>query len=90
MPSLLAATHELVLCETNGFFWADEHGRLAGFMPEYVIPEVVSTLLDNFEGVVERTLPLSFANTMLRGRTIGNLLPFFNSDFYRGDIYNLI
>lgn len=82
--------HELIPSETNGFFWADESGHLAGFVPEYVIPEVVGTLLDNFEGLVERTLPLNFAATMLRGKPVGNLLPVFNPDFYRGDLYHLV
>ena len=39
MPSLLSAAHELLPSETNGFFWADEEGRLAGFTPEYPVPE---------------------------------------------------
>ena len=90
MPSLLSAMHELIPSETNGFFWADESGHLAGFMPEYVIPEVVTTLVDNFDGLVERTLPINFAATMLRGRPVGNLLPIFDQDFYRGDLYHLI
>ncbi|WP_213959098.1 helix-turn-helix transcriptional regulator [Variovorax sp. dw_954] len=90
MPSLLSAAHELLPSETNGFFWADEHGRLAGFTPEYVIPEVVTTLAENLEGVVERSLPLDFETTMLRGGEVGNLLPFFTRDFYRGDTYHLI
>lgn len=90
IPSLLAAMHELIPSETNGFFWADDSGHLAGFVPEYVIPEVVGTLLDNFEGLVERALPLDFAATMLRGKPVGNLLPVFNPDFYRGDLYHLV
>jgi DNA-binding CsgD family transcriptional regulator len=90
MPSLLSAMHELIPSETNGFFWSDASGHLAGFMPEYVIPEVIATLLDNFEGLVERTLPLNFAATMLHGRPVGNLLPVFGQEFYRGDLYHLI
>jgi DNA-binding CsgD family transcriptional regulator len=90
IPSLLSVMHELIPSETNGFFLADETGHLAGFVPEYVIPEVIGTLLDNFEGLVERALPLNFAATMLRGRPVGNLLPAFDQDFYRGDLYHLI
>jgi DNA-binding CsgD family transcriptional regulator len=90
MPSLLSAMHELIPSETNGFFWAGESGHLTDFMPEYVIPEVIATLLDNFDGLVEQTLPLNFAATMLHGRPVGNLLPAFNQGFYRGDLYHLI
>ena len=90
MPSLLATAHELLPLETNGFFWADETGHMAGFTPEYVIPEVVTTLTENFAGVVERALPFDFETTMRRGQEVGNLLPTFTRDFYRGDIYHLI
>ena len=90
MPSLLSAMHELIPSETNGFFWADESGHLAGFMPEYVIPEVVATLVDNFDRLVKRTLPVNFAATMLRGRPVGNLLPVFDQDSSRGDLYHVI
>ncbi|MDM0084877.1 hypothetical protein QTI17_30195 [Variovorax sp. J31P179] len=73
MPNLLAAAHDSLPSETNGFFWADENGGLAGFTPEYVVPEVVTTLAEDFAGVVERALALSFEMTMRRGVAIGNL-----------------
>ena len=90
MPSLLSTLHEFIPSETNAFFWATSDGQLAGFLPEYVIPDVVATLVDNFDGVVDRTLPINFAATMLTGRSVGNLLPLFKDEFYRGDLYNLI
>ena len=90
MPSLLNVTHQLVSCESNAFFWSDERGGLAGFLPEYVVPEVVDAVLGHFEGLVERTLPLSFSATMRRGKPVGNLLPLFEKSFYRGPVYNLI
>ncbi len=84
MPSLLAAMHELIPSESIAFFWADERGALAGFFPEYAIPEILANLLRDFEGLVEKTSPLSFAGTMQRGQPIGNLLPSFNAKFYGG------
>ena len=90
MPSLLKAAHKLIPSETNGFFWADEAGRLVGFSPEYVIPEVIDRLLDDFHGLVDRTLPMDFITTMRRGRPVGNLLPLFDKAFYRGPVYHLI
>ena len=90
MPSLLAATHQLLPCESNAFFWADEQGALAGFLPEYTVPEVVDSVLGDFEGLIEGTLPMSFGATMRRGRPVGNLLHLFDERFYRGPVYNLI
>ena len=84
MPSLLAAMHDLIPCETNGFFWADEAGRMAGFQPEYVIPAVVDSLVGDFDGLVDRVMPLDFTATMRRGKPVGNLLSLFDEAFYRG------
>lgn len=90
MPSLLAAMHELIPSQTNSFFWADAAGRLAGFMPEYVIPDVVATLLDPSDGLVDCTLPIDFATAMRRGLPVGNLLAVFDERFYRSPLYHLI
>jgi len=46
--------------------------------------------LRDFKGLVEKTLPVSFAGTMQRGQPIGNLLPSFNAKFYGGPIYHLV
>src|SRR5678809_929555 len=89
MPSLMSVTHQLVPCESNAFFWSDEGGGLAGFLPEYVVPDVVDAVLGHFEGLIERTLPLGFGATMRRGKPVGNLLPLFEKSFYRGPVYNL-
>jgi DNA-binding CsgD family transcriptional regulator len=90
MPSLLAAMHQLIPSESIAFFWADERGGLAGFSPEYAIPEILANLLRDFEGLVEKTLPLSLARTMQRGQPIGDLLPSSNAKFYGGPIYHLV
>jgi hypothetical protein len=90
MPSLLEAAHDLIECETNAFFRADDAGRLAGFVPEYFIPEVVDSLLGEFDQLVDRVVPIDFATTMRRGRPVGNLLPMFDDRFYRGPLYNLV
>lgn len=90
MPSLLSLTHELIESETNAFFWADDSGRLAGFLPEYVIPDVVDALAGNFENLLHRTLPMNFTATMRSGAPVGNLAPAFNADFYRTDLYHLV
>ncbi|MEO8922053.1 MAG: helix-turn-helix transcriptional regulator [Caldimonas sp.] len=91
MPSLLAALHEIVPSETNSFFWADEAGRLIGFLPEYMLPEVVEPLIGDFEGLMRVAgLPASFALTMRVGRPVGNFKSVFTSEFYKGDFYNLI
>lgn len=90
MPSLLSAMHELVLSETNGFHWADHRGELAGFLPEYVVPEVVGALVDDFEGLVAQALSVSFRQTMRTGKSVGNLLPGFTREFYRTRLFNEI
>ena len=90
MPGLLAASHQLISSESNAFFWSDARGGLAGFLPEYAIPEVVDSVLGEFEGLIDRTLPISFGQTMRRGRPVGNLLPLFDRKFYLGPVYNLI
>jgi len=81
MPGLLAATHQLISSESNAFFWSDARGGLAGFLPEYAIPEVVDSVLGEFEGLIDHTLPISFGETMRRGRPVGNLLPLFDRKF---------
>lgn len=90
VPSLLSAVHEIVSSEVNGFHWADASGHMVGFVPEYVIPEVVTALVDNFDGLIERCFQIDFATTMRRGKPLGNLLPAHTSTFYRSDLYHLI
>jgi len=46
MPRLLAAMHELIPSESIAFFWDDERGALAGFSPEYAIPEILANLCE--------------------------------------------
>lgn len=90
VPSLLSALHGIVSSEVNGFHWADSNGRMVGFVPEYVLPEVIAALVDHFDGMVERSFQLDFASTMRRGRPLGNLVPAQTASFYRGDLFHLI
>jgi DNA-binding CsgD family transcriptional regulator len=90
VPSLLSAIHEIVPSEINGFHWADESGHMVGFVPEYVIPEVVTALVDNFDGLIERCFQVDFTTTMRHGKPLGNLLPAHTPAFYHSDLYHLI
>lgn len=90
IPSLLSAVHEIVPSEANCYHFADGSGRMAAFVPEYVIPEVVTALVENFDGLIERSYQIDFPTTMVRGMPVGNLMSSYTAAFYRSDVYHLV
>lgn len=90
IPSLLLTVHEIVPSEANCYHFADASGRMAAFVPEYVIPEVVTALVENFDDLIERAYQINFPTTMLRGMPVGNLMSSYTAAFYRSEVHHLV
>ena len=89
MPSLLHELHELVPCDSAGFFWVDTAGEMSNLYAEILLPpELMRLYFSRFYEDRERGFRKGFTRLAARGAIVSSAS--FDADFYRSEYYNLI
>lgn len=89
MPSLLRELHELVPCDSAGFFWVDAAGEMSNLYAERLLPpDIMRMYFTRFYDDRERGFRNGFARMAQRGALVSSAA--FDEDFYRSEYYNLI
>lgn len=89
MPSLLHELHELVPCDSAGFFWVDSAGEMSNLYAEILLPpELMRLYFSRFYEDREHGFRNGFTRLAARGAIVSSAS--FDDDFYRSEYYNLI
>lgn len=89
MPSLLRELHELVPCDSAGFFWTDAAGEMSNLYAERLLPpELMRLYFTRYYPDRERGFRTSFMRVAQQGDIVCS--PSFESSFYRSEYYNQI
>lgn len=89
MPALLRELHELVPCDSAGFFWVDAAGEMSNLYAERLLPpDLMRLYFKRFYTDTER----GFRSGLMWAAHQGDIVcsPSFDSSFYRSEYYNQI
>ena len=88
MPSLLRELHELVPCDSAGFFWVDAQGEMTNLYAEKLLPpELMRLYFSRFYQDRERGFRMGFMR-LAQNRAVSSAS--FDDAFYCSEYYNLI
>jgi DNA-binding CsgD family transcriptional regulator len=89
MPSLLRELHELVPCDSAGFFWVDEAGEMSNLYAERLLPpDLMRLYFKRFYEDRERGFRKGFARLAQNSAVVSSAS--FDEAFYRSEYYNLV
>lgn len=89
MPTLLRELHDLVPCDSGGFFWVDESGEMTNLYAERLLPrEAMALYFTRFYDGGAQPFRMEFTGRAKGGAALS--ASSFADEFYRSDYYNLI
>lgn len=89
MPALLGELHELVACDSAGFFWVDAAGEMTNLYAERLLPpELMREYFRRFYDDRERGFRKGFLRLGQNGSVVSS--GSFDEAFYGSEYYNLI
>lgn len=89
MPALLRDLHDLVPCDSSGFFWVDEHYEMSNLCAEKMLaPDLMRLYFSRFYHKAEQSFQTGFKERVKTGAPVE--ITNFDESFYRSDYYNLI
>ena len=89
MPTLLRELHDLVPCDSGGFFWVDESGEMTNLYAERLLPcEAMAIYFTRFYDGGTQPFRMEFTRRVKGGAPLA--ASSFADEFYRSDYYNLI
>lgn len=89
MPAVLQAMHDLVRCDSAGFFWIDEHLEMSNLCAEKMLtPELMRLYFTRFYNNSEQSFQAGFRGRAKDVRAIA--AAHYDESFYRSDYYNQI
>lgn len=89
MPALLGDLHELVACDSAGFFWVDEAGEMSNLYAERLLPpDLMREYFRRFYDDRERGFQKGFQRLAQQGSVVSS--GSFDEAFYRSEYYNVI
>jgi DNA-binding CsgD family transcriptional regulator len=81
--------HDLVPCDSAGFFWIDEHLEISNLFAEKLLtPDLMQLYFRRFYRYGEQSFRTSFKQRVQGATAV--VIPGSEPDFYRSDYYNLI
>jgi DNA-binding CsgD family transcriptional regulator len=89
MPALLRDLHDLVPCDSAGFFWVDDSHEMSNLYAEKMLPpDLMRLFFTRFYHSADQPFRGGFEARAKRGPPIA--VAAFDTDFYRSEYYNLI
>jgi DNA-binding CsgD family transcriptional regulator len=89
MPSILAALHDVIGSDSNGFFWVDDNYDISNMCAEKMLPpETMQLYFRDFYGAQVDGFKARLARIARGPREVTRMT--FPKEFYDSDYYNLI
>jgi DNA-binding CsgD family transcriptional regulator len=89
MPALLRDLHDLVPCDSAGFFWVDEHYEMSNLCAEKMLAsDLMRLYFSRFYHKAEQSFQTGFRERVRTGAPVE--VTNFDESFYASDYYNLI